>query len=69
MQLFLDGVTDPVIIVNQAKGSLVKKKDILQRALQDRFTERHHFMLSLINETISSLDKLSGKSDGIIPRA
>jgi len=58
MELLMDGITDPVILANQAKGSLVNKKEILQRALHGRFTERHRFMLSLIKETISSLDNL-----------
>lgn len=58
MELLLNGITDPVILANQAKGSLVNKKDILQRALHGRFTERHRFMLSLITQTIDSLSNL-----------
>lgn len=63
IDLLRDGVTDPVVLSNQAKGSLVNKKHALQQALYGRFSERHRFMLSLITDTMTALDKLINQLD------
>jgi transposase len=61
--LLLEGITDPVILSNQAKGSLVGKKEALAQALYGKFSDRHRFMLGLIMQTMSALDKLIGQID------
>ncbi|CAG4988648.1 hypothetical protein DYBT9275_00760 [Dyadobacter sp. CECT 9275] len=63
IDLLLAGVTDPVVLSNQAKGSLVNKKQALQQALYGRFCERHRFMLSLIIQTMHALDELISQLD------
>ncbi len=50
------GQTDPVVLANLAKGSLVRKKDQLLLALHGRFSEHHRFMLELIMDTIHQID-------------
>ena len=52
------GESDPVILSGLAKGSLVRKKDLLQQALQGRFTEHHQFMLQLILKTIDHINEV-----------
>jgi transposase len=52
----IQGVSDPVALSNLAKGSLVRKRDQLQKALHGRFTEDHRFMIELIMDTIDSID-------------
>ncbi|OJV13932.1 MAG: IS110 family transposase [Dyadobacter sp. 50-39] len=63
IDLLLEGVTDPVVLSNQAKGSLVNKKQALQQALYGRFCERHRFMLKLLTQTMCALDKLIAQLD------
>lgn len=53
----IKGITDPVALSNLAKGSLVRKKTELQKALQGRFTEHHRFMAQLILDTINSINE------------
>lgn len=54
IQKLLEGVTDPVELANQAKGSLVSKKEQLQLALHGRFTDHHRYMTRFIMDTIES---------------
>lgn len=63
IDLLLDGVTDPIVLSNQAKGSLVNKKQALQQALYGHFTDRHRFMLKILTQTMDALDKLIGQLD------
>jgi len=63
IDLLLEGVTDPVLLSNQAKGSLIGKKQTLVKALYGRFADRHRFMLKLIIDTMADLDKLIGRLD------
>ena len=63
IDLLLAGVTDPILLSNQAKGSLVNKKQALQQALYGHFTDRHRFMLKLLTQTMAALDKLIGQLD------
>jgi transposase len=66
VNLLLEGITDPITLSNQAKGSLVNKKQALAQALYGRFSDRHRFMIGLIKETMSALDKLIGQLDAQI---
>lgn len=52
------GESDPVTLSGLAKGSLVRKKDLLQQALYGKFTEHHQFMLQLILKTISHINEV-----------
>lgn len=54
IEKLLEGVTDPIVLANQAKGSLVNKKEELQLALYGRFTEHHRYMIRFILDTIES---------------
>ena len=53
----LNGVTNPIQLSNLAKGSLVRKKLDLQKALHGRFSDHHRFMVQLIMDTIDSINK------------
>jgi transposase len=50
------GVTDPVQLSDLARGSLVRKKEQLRKALYGRVTDHHRFMLNLILQTIRHID-------------
>ncbi|MGX5858764.1 IS110 family transposase [Dyadobacter jiangsuensis] len=63
VDLLMEGITDPVVLSSQAKGSLVNKKQVLQQALYGRFCERHRFMLKLLTETMGALEKLIDQLD------
>ena len=52
-----EGESNPVTLSHLAKGSLVRKKELLQQALHGRFTEHHQFMLQLLLKTIVHIDK------------
>lgn len=54
----IKGVTDPVTLSDLAKGSLVRKKLELQKALDGYFTNHHRFMAQLIMDTIQSINNL-----------
>lgn len=61
------GETDPVTLSNLAKGSLVRKKDQIQLALNGRFNKSHQFMLNLLLQTIdyinSNIEKVEQQID------
>lgn len=48
----INGVTDPVELAKQARGSLVSKTSELEMALRGRFNPHHKYMLQLIMDTI-----------------
>ena len=50
------GITDHVQLSELAKGSLVKKKDLLKEALYGRFNPHHQFMLNLLLNTIDQIN-------------
>ena len=52
-----EGQTDPVVLSNLAKGTLVRKRDQLQLALYGKFSEHHRFMLRLILNTILHINE------------
>lgn len=49
----IEGENDPVVLSNLAKGSLVRKKDLLAKALDGKVTDHHRFMLNLILQNIN----------------
>ncbi len=49
----IDGETNPDVLADLAKGSLVKKKEELRKALNGRITDHHRFMLNMIRENIN----------------
>lgn len=52
----IDGESNPDILAELAKGSLVKKKDQLRKALNGRVTDHHRFMLDMIRENINYIN-------------
>lgn len=50
------GQTDPQFLVSLAKGSLVKKKGLLLKALNGKITDNHRFMLNLVLDSIQHID-------------
>lgn len=69
IQKLLEGVTDPVVLANQAKGSLVNKKEELQLALYGRFTEHHRYMIRFILNTIESHNQSIAKLEAELEQA
>jgi transposase len=61
------GETQPVALSNLAKGSLVRKKDKIQLALNGRFNTHHQFMLNLLLQSIdyinSTIEKVEQQID------
>lgn len=49
----IEGENDPLQLSNLAKGSLVKKKELLAKALDGKVTDHHRFMLNLILQNIN----------------
>ena len=52
----IDGEPNPDILAELAKGSLVKKKEQLRKALNGRVTDHHRFMLDMIRENINYIN-------------
>jgi transposase len=50
------GESNPDILAELAKGSLVKKKEQLRKALNGRVTDHHRFMLDMIRENINYIN-------------
>lgn len=57
IEALIEGQSDPDILCELAKGSLVKKKDQLRQALLGRMTDHHRFMLSLIVDNIHNINR------------
>ena len=53
----IDGQDDPELLASMAKGSLVKKRDGLVKALKGRVTDHHRFMLKMILRTINHINE------------
>jgi transposase len=64
----IQGVTDPIQLSNLAKGSLVRKKSELEKALHGRFSDHHRFMAELIMDTIDSINVLISRIEIQIAR-
>lgn len=56
IEAMIAGETDPNKLASLAKGSLVKKIDLLTKALNGRITDHHRFMLSMIWENIQHIN-------------
>lgn len=56
IEALINGVTDPAGLAELAKGSLVRKKEQLKKALNGKITAHHRFMLSFIVETINHIN-------------
>jgi transposase len=56
IEALIAGVTDPAQLAELARGSLVKKKDQLKKALNGKITDHHRFMLQLIVNTITHIN-------------
>lgn len=52
-----DGQTDPKNLARLAKGSLIKKHDLLVKALNGKVTEHHRFMIKFVLNTIQHIDQ------------
>lgn len=50
------GATNPEQLSLLAKGSLVKKKELLRKALNGKITEHHQFMLKFILDSINQIN-------------
>lgn len=50
------GVTDPILLSHLAKGSLVRKKESLQKALHGKVGKHHQFMLQMVLDSIASIN-------------
>ena len=50
------GENNPAVLVSLAKGSLVKKRDLLLKALDGKVNDYHRFMLNFILETITFIN-------------
>jgi transposase len=64
----IQGVTDPIHLSTLAKGSLVRKKSELEKALHGRFSDHHRFMAELIMDTIDSINVLISRIEIQIAR-
>lgn len=51
-----EGVTDPEILANEARGTLKNKREALVEALRGRVTDHHRFLLKLHLDTIQMLE-------------
>jgi transposase len=51
------GTTEPGLLAELAKGSLVRKKEQLRKALNGKITAHHRFMLRLIVQTITHINQ------------
>ena len=56
IEAIIKGETNPDILSDKAKGSLVRKKDLLRKALNGRITDHHRFMLKMMLENINHIN-------------
>lgn len=56
IEAIINGVTDPELLSELAKGSLVNKKAQLRKALNGKITDHHRFMLQFIVSTINHVN-------------
>jgi Transposase and inactivated derivatives len=57
IEALIAGTTDPAQLAELAKGSLVRKKEELKKALNGKITAHHRFMLKLIVQTINHINQ------------
>lgn len=53
LNAMIKGETDPIKLSQLAKGSLVRKKELLCKALNGKITNHHRFMLNMILQNIN----------------
>jgi len=58
-----EGVTNPEVLANEARGSLKQKRAELIESLRGRVTEHHRFMLKLHLDTIEMLERQQDQID------
>jgi len=63
VEALIAGVTDPKELSELARGSLIRKKDMLQKALYGRITDHHRFMLLMIVKNITYIDNQIAQFD------
>lgn len=56
IKAIISGQTNPEVLSSLAKGSLVKKKDLLIKALTGKITDHHRFMLNMIMDSIDNIN-------------
>lgn len=56
VEAMAQGQSDPFMLAALAKGSLVKKKDLLVKALTGRLTDHHQFMLRFVLQSIKHIN-------------
>lgn len=56
IEALISGTTNPALLSELAKGSLVRKKEELKKALNGKITQHHQFMLRMIVDTINYID-------------
>lgn len=56
LQAMANGQTDPNALASLAKGSLVKKKEVLLKALTGKITDHHQFMLQFVLQSIQHIN-------------
>lgn len=56
IEALISGATDPALLSELAKGSLVRKKEELKKALNGKITQHHQFMLKMIVDTINYIN-------------
>jgi transposase len=56
IEALINGESNPDILAELAKGSLVKKKEHLRQALNGRVCEHHRFMLKMILQNINMIN-------------
>lgn len=56
IKALISGTTDPALLSELARGSLVRKKEELKKALNGKITQHHQFMLKMIVDTINYID-------------
>lgn len=59
----IEGETNPVVLADLAKGSLKKKKNILQSALRGNITAHHRFMLKTIRKSLCHIESIIADVD------
>lgn len=57
IQSLAEGITDSEYLSSLAKGSLVRKRNLLKAALQGKFTSHHKFMVNLILKSIGHINQ------------
>ena len=57
VRAMVHGEESPRVLAAMAKGSLVKKKNLLERALNGRLTDHHRFMMKMVLQTIDHINE------------